>query len=455
MVHLQEEQTIIAQCTPSGNGALALLRLSGADALRVADAMAQLSSGKKLVDVPSHTVHHGTLVDAQATSIDEVMFIVMHAPRTFTGQTTVEITCHNNPFIIESIITQAIIQGARLAQPGEFAERAYKNKKIDLLQAEAINDLIHAQTPLALKHSLAQLQGSLSQWVVALEKELVKALAWTEASFEFLDDDGDFGLQIKEQLCAVQNTIAHIKKSFDAQKQIRQGFRIAFIGSVNAGKSSLFNAILQQKRAIVSDTAGTTRDSIEAGLYKNGTYWTLVDTAGLRQTADSIEQEGIRRSYEEAHAADCIILVYDKMRVLTTEEAQIYNDICTKYPTKIISVYNKCDDAIEKSSDKNVYVSTHTGFGILELEATIQDHINALAAQTDSPFLLNKRHMALLVRLETKISEIIVLLSQEHIHYELVSYHLRDALEELSSLTGKSISEAGMDAVFREFCVGK
>ena len=220
----------------------------------------------------------------------------MRSPKTFTGQDTVEITCHNNQFIIEEIINLAIANGARLAQQGEFTKRAVFNGKIDLVQAEAINELIHAQTQLALKQSLAQLTGSFSHCLASLEKELLKALALSEASFEFLDEEMDFAPQIQALISSLQNTITGIKKTFNQQQQIRQGIRIAIIGSVNAGKSSLFNALLNQDRAIVSAIAGTTRDAIEAGVYTKGNYWTLVDTAGLRQTHDIIEQEGIKRS---------------------------------------------------------------------------------------------------------------------------------------------------------------
>lgn len=454
-----DDQTIIAQCTPSGNGALALLRLSGTDARRIAAALGKIGSSKNLLTVPSHTIHYGTIVDQHKQQIDHVLFMVMDGPQSFTGQNTVEITCHNNPFLIEAIITQALQHGARLARPGEFAERAFMNGKIDLVQAEAINDLIHANTQFALKKSLEQLTGSFSQWIEVLEKDLIKVLAWCEASFEFLDDEQEFGDRMHQELKNIIERITVLQKNFDAQNTIRQGIRIALIGSVNAGKSSLFNRLIGQQRAIVTPIAGTTRDSIEAGLYRNGAYWTLIDTAGLRQTDDIIEQEGIQRSHEQAQKADVLLLVIDSSRTMTEQEKSIYHHLLERYAQKTILVYNKTDQkAIEHDNFNTTSicaVSSLTGAGLAQLEVTLQEKIDQLLSRCQSPFLINKRHHALLGTLNTHLHAIHQMMQGPMIQYELISYHLRDALAQLSELTGKSISEAGMDAVFREFCVGK
>ncbi|GAG60651.1 unnamed protein product [marine sediment metagenome] len=279
-----DDQPIIAQCTPKGSGAIALLRLSGKTIFSLADQFCKLPNKQPISNAQSQTINYGYVVDKNGKTIDQVLFLVMHGPKTFTGQDTIEITCHNNPFIIDAIITTAIEAGARLATEGEFTKRAVLNDKIDLVQAEAINELIHANTQQALKQSLLQLQGSLSSWIARLEKNIVNAIALSEASFEFLDEeDMEFGRQIEKSLVKVIDKIQHIKKSFDQQQQIREGIRIALIGSVNAGKSSLFNALLGKDRAIVTSIAGTTRDVIEAGVYRNGNYWSLIDTAGFNQ----------------------------------------------------------------------------------------------------------------------------------------------------------------------------
>jgi tRNA modification GTPase len=452
----RDEESIIAQCTPQGSGAIALLRLSGGNALDIATTLSKLPEDKKINQVPTHTIHYGSVTDEQGNCIDQVLFLVMHGPKTFTGQDTVEITCHNNPFI--TIIQRAVACGARIAGNGEFTRRAFLNGKIDLLQAEAINDLIHASNQLSLKQSLAQVEGSFSRWIIALEKQLVNCLALSEASFEFIDEEMEFGTQIRERLATILNEIVNIKKTFDQQQHIRQGVRIAFIGSVNAGKSSLFNALLGQSRAIVADIAGTTRDVIEAGLYKNGAYWTLIDTAGLRQTDDIIEQEGIKRSFQEAHKADVILLIIDSARAMTGQEREIYQQLFDHYQSKIIVVETKADQErnmqIPTLTTNTLRISVHDPSSLATLEQTLHQKIEAIFAVLDSPFLLNRRHFNALLKLEVKLKEIIPML-EKPIAYELVSYQLKDALESLSELSGKTISEQGMDAVFREFCVGK
>jgi len=460
-----DHQTIIAQCTPSGPGALALIRISGPQAILIADNMSKLGSGKKLINLPSHTIHYGFIRNQDGSPVDQVLFLLMRNPRTFTGEDTIEITCHNNQFIIEQIIQLAITQGARLARGGEFTQQAVENNKIDLLQAEAIHELIHAQTEYALKYSLAQLEGSLSFWIVSLENKLYKALALSEASFEFLDEENlEFGSDIANIIQDVLEKINEIKISFGQQKHIRDGIRIALVGSVNAGKSSLFNALLKKNRAIVNAQAGTTRDSIEAGIYKKNSFWTLIDTAGLRQTDDAIEQEGIRRSFEQAHLADIIIVVYDGSRITSPEEEVIYNKIISDYNSKIIRVFNKSDMLPELYTQEStaLYTSTKTTNNILELERILEEKTAELLTASTTPFLLNKRHFNSVLDLEKKLLSLLPQLTPSHnnnynntIQYELVSLELRDILEHLSQMTGRTVSERGMDTVFREFCVGK
>jgi len=453
-----DEQTIIAQCTPKGSGAIALLRLSGADAIEIASHISTLANNKKITTVASHTIHYGSVVSADQKIIDKVMFIVMHAPRTFTGQNIVEITAHNNQFLVEEIIALAIKHGARLAQQGEFARRAVLNEKIDLVQAEAINELIHANTQLALKKSLAQLDGSFSHWINSIEQKLIKALALSEASFEFIDEeDLEFNQQINSIIANTLDTIAQLKQAFDQQQQIRQGIRIAIIGSVNAGKSSLFNALLKKDRAIVTNIAGTTRDVIEAGLYKNNNYWTLIDTAGLRQANDIIEQKGIERSYKEAELADIILLVVDGSRAMSRQEQLVYHELYAQHADKIIVIKNKSDleQALLKLPTTKYLTSSRDDIeSINAIECSVQEKITALFNELESPFLLNQRQFNLLLGLESKLLAMQPLFETSP-DYEIISFHLNDAIAHLSELTGKSISEAGMDAVFKSFCVGK
>jgi len=459
MLYSPTNEAIIAQCTPQGSGAIALLRLSGANALTIADKISKLPDNKTISSQSTHTIHYGWIVDVNGITIDQVLFLMMHAPHTFTGDNTVEITCHNNPFIIQNIIHVALAAGARMAQQGEFSRRAVNNNKIDIIQAEAINDLIHANTQLALKQSLSQLKGSFTQWITSLEKQLIKALALSDASFEFLDEENmEFGIQIKDIIDSILTTISNLKSTFNQQQQIRNGIRITIIGSVNAGKSSLFNALLNQERAIVTNIAGTTRDVIEAGLYKNNNYWTLIDTAGLRTTHDIIEQMGITRSHEEAQKADIMLLVFDGSQQLTIAETAIYQNLIAMYNDKLIIIINKSDLPQQHNPlilGKTVCLSScQDKKSINAIENAIQEKIHSLFSAIGSPFLLNQRHYNNLLSLEQKLTIIVTMFTKQP-SYELISYHLNDALTTLSELTGKTISEAGLDAVFREFCVGK
>lgn len=457
---MQATATIIAQCTPSGSGALALMRISGPLAVCVADAIAQIPGAKKLIDQPTHTIHYGFVVNRSGEHIDQVLFLLMRAPKTFTGEDTVEITCHNNPFIIKNIIDAACAAGARVAQKGEFSRQAVENDKLDLVQVEAINDLIHAHTQTALKAALGQVKGSFSSIIINCEKKLIKALAFSEASFEFIDEELGFVDQIRQQVEQVYTTTIELQRSFDAQQHIKNGIRIALIGSVNAGKSSLFNALLGQERAIVTDIAGTTRDTIEAGRYADGMYQTLIDTAGLRQTDDVVEQKGIERSFEQAATADIVLLVFDGSRTLSHQEANVYQLIIDRYISKIIFVRSKddllCNGVAQGQfiAPGSISVSVSDYVSIATLNEAIKQKAEALVALGDSPYLLNQRHHQLIASLQEHLVLIMDLLV-EPVHYELISYHLNEAITLLSGLTGKSVSEEGMDAVFRQFCVGK
>jgi tRNA modification GTPase len=454
MVH-RDDEIIVAQCSPQGRGAIGLIRITGKNAVELVDSMSRLASGKRLQDCATHTIHYGTVRDVKNQDIDTVLFLLMRGPSTFTGQDTIEITCHNNQFIIQHIIMRALECGARSAQEGEFSRRSYLNGKVDLVQAEAINELINAHNQQALKRSLSQLKGSLSSWIESIVDRLVRCLALSEASFEFIDEDMEFGPQIKHAIEQCRADIKKISSTFDHQQQLRQGIKIALIGSVNAGKSSLFNALLKKDRAIVTPIAGTTRDVIESGLYVDGYYWTLVDTAGLRQTDDVIEQQGIERSMDEAVHADIVLLVYDGSRVMTEQEKTVYDDLLKCYEHKLIIVHNKSDmNSQTVYSSHAEYVSSKNPESIEQLHEKIQSKSAQLLNQAESPFLLNQRQITLLRELETKLEAIVGMLDGA-VAYELLSYHLQEALSNLTELTGKTISEEGMDKVFREFCIGK
>jgi len=462
----RDQTSIIALCTPRGSGALALLRLTGPDAVTIADRITKLSSGTSLADTPTHTINHGRIVDPSTDeTIDEVMFMLMRAPHTFTGDDTIEITTHNNPFIIDRILTLACEHGARMAQPGEFSQRAYLNGKIDLIKAEAINDVIHAHSEYALKRSLAQLEGSLSSFVSEIEQDLLHLYGMCQASFEFLDEeqrDLDFAAQLNVRLQSVVGRVKESLAGYGKQQHLSEGVRIAFVGSVNAGKSTLFNALLGKDRAIVTPVEGTTRDTIEASKRGKDVFWLLVDTAGLRETNDQIEREGIERSKQEAHKADVVLLVVDGSSAGSEAVAEEYKELHRQFGNKCIVVSAKADltpsgesSFLDSLGSESVHcVSAETGEGLSGLEAAINDQVQKLFSSCTSPYLLNQRHFESLSAINTKLAYLVER-GPEQLGYEVVAVHLRDALEDCASLTGKAIDEEMMNGVFRSFCVGK
>lgn len=452
-----DEQAIVAQCTPTGSGALALIRISGTNAWNIAQKISRLASKKNLTQLDSHTIHYGSVITNTGSAIDNVLFLLMRGPSTFTGEDTVEITCHNNPLIIERIIEQAILCGARLAQPGEFSKRAFLNNKIDLVQAEALNDLIHANTTEATKKALAQLNGNFSHWIASIEEHLMQALVHTQASFEFIDEEITFDHTIIQHITDISKTLAQLKKSYHNQQHIKEGLRIALIGSVNAGKSSLFNALLGKKRAIVTPIAGTTRDTVEAGMYQDGMHLTYIDTAGIRKTKNKIEQEGINRSFDEATKADIILLIWDGSQKLSEQEQELYLELIDTWQTKIIPVQTKCDIATKQDSIANntILVSSEKQTNIAKLQEIITTKARNLIGSHDAPFMITKRQFHALTHLETNLEKISKQLSTSPIAYEILSYELELALQQLSELTGKTINTQVMDSIFNQFCVGK
>jgi tRNA modification GTPase len=458
MIELKDEQVIVAQATPQGSGAIAMLRVSGNRAVEVVDAIAHVPGHKKLVDQNSHTIHYGWIVDKAGQHVDQVLFLLMRAPKTFTGENVVEITCHNNQFLIEQIIDIIIQAGARLADQGEFTRRAVLHGKVDLVQAEAINELIHAQTSQALKQSLRQLEGSFSSWIANIEKQLIHIVAYCEASFEFLDEEISFELQIKERLRLVEVDVAQVLTTFDKRQYVTQGVRIALVGSVNAGKSSLFNALINRQRAIVTDIAGTTRDTIEAGVYSEGAFVTFVDTAGLRESQDVVEKIGIDRSFQEVTSSDLILMVFDATANYSKEEIDVYQSIAQQHADKIIFVQNKIDAGNNTlpflKLDNVIAISVLHNKNVDQLRMKIDEKINALMHLGQSPCLLNKRQYTLLLLLESEL-ELIKKNIATRIDYELLVVLVNDAIAKLSELTGKTVTEDALNAIFREFCVGK
>ena len=452
---------IIAQATAKGPAPLAIIRLSGSNIRELLDRTILLKSKKKIVEVLTHKFHYGLLYDIDGKTIDQIIVMIMDGPRSFTGEDTVEITCHNNQFIINKIIDRCVFLGANIAKPGEFSQRAVHNKKIDIFQAEAINELLHAENELMTEVALSQIEGSLSFQINTIDEELSTISAWCQASFEFLDEERDFRLIILEKLESVIIIIEKLLKMHSSVKFLKEGVRIAIIGSVNVGKSSLFNALLGYNRAIVNQIAGTTRDTIEATVYVNNYNMTLIDTAGIRMTHDAIEQEGISKSYYEAESADILLLVYSEEIINNKEIYSFYENMINKYFTKSIIIKNKIDQNNNNNNNNNsifkneLLLSTKEKIGIDGILKTINAWVEAKYNNREISYIINARHVDNLIIIQNELNIIKELLSNKNPFYEIILYNLLQAQKTISHLSGKSIEEKSLDRVFKEFCVGK
>jgi tRNA modification GTPase len=463
MSFFNSDDSIVALCTPSGiSGGIAVIRISGGCSFEIVEKISQLSNKKKLSLCQSHTIQHGFIIKSSKETeiIDEVLFFLMRGPRTFTGNDTVEISCHNNSLIIEKIISLAVENGARPALRGEFTQQAVLNGKIDLIKAEAINELISCKTEMHLKKSLKTLKGSLSLELEKIEAKIISILSIIEADIEFSDqEDEPFAFGIKGQLEILIKTIGQICKSHNSQKYIKEGFRVAIIGSVNSGKSTLFNALIDSQRSIVTSTPGTTRDSVETSVFVRGNNYVLVDTAGIRKTRNEIEQMGIEQSWREANKADIVILVSDFTQKRISSEDDFYTCALKKYKDKIIFVSSKYDiwkDGTErkKSYSESIKISAQKKVGLSLLEKEIEKRITQITINNNSPFLLNKRQCNILLEIKIKLKETVKILSEQQQH-EIAACLLRQSIQSLAKLTGKELTETILSEVFDSFCIGK
>ena len=462
------DDTIAAIATPLGEGGLAVLRISGADALAVADKIF-VPAGKKSIkpsDSPTHTIHFGKIV-RDGKTVDEVLLAVLRAPHTFTRENTVEISSHGG-ILPAKLVLDAILQGgARLAEPGEFTRRAFLNGRIDLAQAEAVADLIHSRTELALEAANEQLAGKLSQRINVLRDDLLHILAHVEAHIDFPDED--IAPDTKEKLLKrLEDGVAFISNLLRTANEgqiLRRGVRAAIVGRPNTGKSSLLNQLLGRDRAIVSPIPGTTRDTIEETANIRGLPIVFIDTAGLRETGDEIEVEGIRRSRQSLAQAELILHVLDVAEPLTREDQGYFNEFAGK---KRIIVRNKMDlsakwewppkfDATFNSSNlaPPVDVSCTTGRGIESLKDAIKEVIWSGEVKAEMlQVMINSRHQDALNRARAAALRSIEALRNDAT-LELVALDLRIAVAAVGEIVGKTTTEDLLDSIFSTFCIGK
>lgn len=453
------EDTIAAVATPLGEGGLAVIRISGDQALAIAD-RAFRPGGKhstKASEAKSHTIQYGHIVRAGAV-VDEVLLAVMLAPRTFTRENVVEITCHGGLFAAKMVLDTIVEAGARIAMPGEFTKRAFLNGRLDLAQAEAVADLISARTELALAAANEQLAGKLSQRINDLRDDLMRTLAHIEAHIDFPDEDiaPDTREKLLSRLEQARDTIAILLRSSSEGQLLRRGIRVAIVGRPNAGKSSLLNALLGHDRAIVSPMPGTTRDTIEETATIRGIPVIFVDTAGLREGRDEIEVEGIRRSHETIARAELILQVLDSSEPMTAEDERYLAQFADR---KRILVCNKTDLprrlVLSTKADPAVEISCATTEGIEALKESIKGMVWAGEITAEMlQVMVNSRHEDALKRAVLGIRNSIQGFQQSHT-LEVIAMELRIGVNALGEIVGKTATEDLLDSIFSQFCIGK
>jgi tRNA modification GTPase len=449
--------TIAAIATPLGQGGVAMIRLSGPQSLSIADASFRPArSYSKPSTAPTHTLHFGRIL-RQGRMVDEVLLSVMRAPRTFTREDVVEITCHGGLLPAKMVLDTVLENGARLAEPGEFTRRAFLNGRIDLAQAEAVADLIHARTELAAAAAQEQLAGQLSRRIHLLRDDLMKILAHIEAHIDFPDEDiaPDTRENLMERLQAALRFMEELLRTANEGRLLRRGIRAAIMGRPNVGKSSLLNQLLGQERAIVSPTPGTTRDTIEETANVRGIPVIFIDTAGLRETVDDIEAEGVRRSRSTLVSAELILHVLDGSEPAGTWDQQLL----AEYEGRPrLLVRNKADlprrlhlpDGLAA-----IDVCCLTGAGVGELKDAIKATVWAGGIPSEMlQVMINSRHEDALRRGRESAERAVAAL-RAHLGLELIALDLRLAANAVGEIVGKTTTEDLLDSIFSQFCIGK
>jgi len=449
------KDTIVAPATAPGEAALAVIRLSGKKAFAVADSVFQGSP--KLSEVPSHTIHRGFIFDpVTKEKVDEVLASVFRAPKSYTAEDSVEISCHGGQAVVAAIVELLVRAGARLAAPGEFTQRAFLNGRIDLAQAEAVADLISAHSDASRRASLEQLEGTLSKKVNRLRESLLDVLAEVEANLDFPEEgiEPQRAGQITKTLSDVIAQVRTLAKSFKEGKVLREGYSVVIAGRPNVGKSSLLNALLEKERAIVTPLPGTTRDTIEEWAIFSGVPVRLVDTAGLRERGGKIEKEGMRRTEEAIAKSDLVLLMLDASQKPTDEDQRLLSQYQNR---KKLLLYNKVDLLTDEPSAAELngalFISATLGTNLDRLKEKIAK-LALPSSGTESVLVTSARHKEALAK-----GFVYLLRAKRGLErgkgLELVAFELRRAVDSLGEITGKIVTEDILSRIFSKFCIGK
>jgi tRNA modification GTPase len=451
-------ETIVALSTPPGLGAIAVIRLAGSDAIAITD---RIFRGKKLADVPTHTLHFG-VIEKDGVAIDEVVVSVFRGPKSYTGDDVIEISCHGSPYIQQQILSLLIAEGARMAKPGEFTLRAFLNGKMDLSQAEAVADLIASEN--AASHDLAmqQMRGGYSDELKNLRYKLIEFAALIELELDFSEEDVEFAN--RDQLVALTNRISRVINqlidSFQLGNVIKKGVQTVIAGRPNAGKSTLLNALLNEERAIVSEIAGTTRDTIEEELNIHGIQFRLIDTAGIREATDAIERAGVERTMEKIERSTLLLYVFD-IHAMGLEEVAADLASFNRGNYSLLLVANKMDQGLpaEKVLPFDAlgdihYISSKEGTNLEDLKEAMYARIAGDGFNRGNVIVSNARHLEALLKAKESLADILASVEGKA-SGEITALSIRSALNYLGEITGEVTNEDLLDFIFSKFCIGK
>ena len=464
-----QNDTIVALASPSGSGAIAVIRVSGAEAISICQSVFSSISGKNISKQKSHTLHLGHIVDGEKV-IDQVLLSIFKGTNSYTGENTIEISCHGSTYIQQQIIQLLLRKGCRMANAGEFTLRSFLNGKMDLSQAEAVADLISSDNEASHQIAMQQMRGGFSNEIKELRQELLNFASLIELELDFAEEDVAFAdrTQFRELLNRIEFVLKRLIDSFAVGNVIKNGIPIAIVGEPNVGKSTLLNALLNEERAIVSEIAGTTRDTIEDELVIGGIGFRFIDTAGIRETADVIESLGIRKTFEKIEQAQVVLYLYDslKFKVQSSEYILEIEKIKNQFPLKpLVVIINKLDlmtefeistirKELETLNIKLIFISAKENIGVDDLKNQLLSFVNTGALRNNETIVTNTRHYDSLLKALEEIQKVNFGL-QTNISSDLMAIDIREALYHFGMITGEVTNDELLGNIFANFCIGK